>query len=102
MTIRAHDVALGDLLEQNHPWFQEGSSGGDGEFLFPRVSVVEVHDPGWERSATVLTRPPPQTTQELERCSLPDANPLDLGFAMGGVVRDVVWTLVTFRLHIPS
>jgi hypothetical protein len=62
--------------------------------------VVEVHDPGRERAATVLAGLPSQISQELERRCLADANSLDLLFAMGRVVRDVVWALIAPAFHI--
>jgi len=62
--------------------------------------MVEVHDPGWEYSATVLAGSPPQISQEFERRCLANANALDLVLAIGGVVRDVVRPLIALVLHI--
>jgi len=62
--------------------------------------MVEVHDPGRKRSATVLAGSPSQIPQEHERRCLPDANALNLFFTMGRVVRDVVGTLIAPALHI--
>src|SRR5439155_7525645 len=64
--------------------------------------MVEVHDPGWERPATVLARSSPQISQELKRRCLANANALDLRLAIGGVVRDVVRPLIALALHIRS
>ena len=100
MTIRAGDVALRDLLPQDCPWLQQYLPRRDRELFLSRISVVEVHDPGRERSATVLAGPSSEISQELECRCLADANPLDLCFAMGGVVRDVVWALIAPALHI--
>jgi hypothetical protein len=102
MTIRADDVAIRDLLEKGCPWLKQYLPRCEGELFSARVSVVEVHDPGRERSATVLAGHPSQISQEPERRCLTDAHALDLFFAMGGVVRDVVRALIAPALHIWS
>jgi hypothetical protein len=47
-----------------------------------------------------LAWPPSQSSQELNGRRLANSDPFDLLFAMGGVIRDVVWALIASGLHI--
>jgi hypothetical protein len=102
VTIGADDIAFRGFRDQQLARLVQHLVRAEREQLRARVTVIEVHDPRGKCPAAVRTRPSPEIPQELERRRLPDANALDLLLAMGGVIRDVVRTLIATRSHIRS
>src|SRR2546422_11356386 len=77
VTIRAHDVALRDLGEENVPSLQQDFAGRERERLGLRIAVIEVHDPGRKTLATVGARSTSQVPEKLECRRLANSDPLD-------------------------